>query len=299
MSAERLLIPACILVLALGACPGEEEGGAAAVDLPRLSSDVAFGGRDLSLDTLAAAGVRTVVVVESRAPDVAAAERLGLRAVHLPFGHAGIPKTVGLRIAKLVRELPGPFFFRGTGGESRAVAAAALAEMTLSGLTPPEAVAKLRQAGLSPEHHALFRSVERFRLPSVEETRAHSYDFAAPGEVSPFAVAMSRLSTHVANLRASRAAVWTSPPDRPELHPPAEALKALEQLIHALDTEEAKGRPDRFRELLVHAQAAVQEVEVRLSEHPPDPDLIEPPWVRLRTSCKECHAEFRSPPRAD
>ncbi|MHC4471340.1 MAG: hypothetical protein ACYTDY_17900 [Planctomycetota bacterium] len=295
MTTARTFPALLLLALCLAACPGDGATEApAAAGLHWLSSDVAYGGREASAESLAGAGIRTVVGVDATPPDAEAAKRHGLRVVHLPFGHAGIPEPVRLRIAKLVRELEGPFFFRGTDGRSRGPAAAAIAEMTLSGLSGGEAAKALGEAGVSPDYVGLLRDVREYRPPSEEETRRHAFEFAPSAEASTIARAMARLSSHVRNLRASRAAVWSVPTDRPDMDPPGEALGVIEQLTGLLSAEEVLAKPESFGELLADAMAAVQEIEVHLQEPNPDPEVLEMPWKRLKESCKQCHAAFRN-----
>lgn len=45
-------------------------------------------------------GVRTIIHVDGDTPDASAAERHGLRYVHLPHGYEGVPKA---RVAELAR----------------------------------------------------------------------------------------------------------------------------------------------------------------------------------------------------
>jgi protein tyrosine phosphatase (PTP) superfamily phosphohydrolase (DUF442 family) len=69
--------------------------------------------------SLRALGVRTVISVDGARPDVELARKHGLRYVHLPIGYDGVPRQQALRIARAVRDLPGPVYLHCHHGKHR------------------------------------------------------------------------------------------------------------------------------------------------------------------------------------
>src|SRR3984893_602801 len=116
-----------LLAVLLCGCPGNEAVGPVAsestvhelgkVESPglhnvfRLTDKLYSGssreGRE-GFASLVQLGIQTVISVDGARPDVETAHKFGLRYVHLPIGYDGVPPEQGLRIAKAVRDLPGP-----------------------------------------------------------------------------------------------------------------------------------------------------------------------------------------------
>lgn len=116
---RRFLLALCI------AC-----GANAAPDVEnflQFSADVYSGGEpveETTFSALAAIGVRTVVSVDGAMPDVAAAERNGLRYVHIPMGYDGVQADVLGSLHAVLAEAKGRFYVHCHHGVHRGPAAA-------------------------------------------------------------------------------------------------------------------------------------------------------------------------------
>jgi protein tyrosine phosphatase (PTP) superfamily phosphohydrolase (DUF442 family) len=96
---------------------------------------------DAGFKSLKELGVKTVISVDGAKPDIVHAHKYGLRYVHIPFGYDGIPRQQVLRLARAVRDLPGPIYIhchhgvhRGPAGKSLPEARFDFARMTRDGI---------------------------------------------------------------------------------------------------------------------------------------------------------------------
>ena len=187
MLSLRRILPVGIVFgsLVLPGCESDrpEAGAAPAAAVPaikevpgihnyrRWSDHVAQGGQpegDKAFQALKAEGITTVISVDGAMPDVDAAQRLGLTYVHVPIGYDGISKDEEARIVKAVQQSKGPVFVHCHHGLHRGPAAAALARITLDGISNESAVAGLKASGCSPAYDGLFRDVLFFSVPSEQ-----------------------------------------------------------------------------------------------------------------------------------
>src|SRR5205807_10192310 len=123
-------------------------------------------------------GVKTVISVDGMTPEVELARREGLRYVHLPIGYDGVPREQALRIARAVRDLPGPVYLHCHHGKHRGPAAAAVATLCLDASCPVEAaVAFMKQAGTDPRYRGLYASPGKLRRPSRADLDRVAGDF--------------------------------------------------------------------------------------------------------------------------
>lgn len=76
----------------------------------RVNAKVISGGLpegDGAFAELKELGVKTIISVDGAKPDIAIAQKYGLRYVHLPHSYDGVPEDRGKELAKAVRDLPG------------------------------------------------------------------------------------------------------------------------------------------------------------------------------------------------
>src|SRR5262249_33410514 len=117
---------------------------------------------DEGFASLRGLGVRTVISVDGARPDLERARRFGLRYVHLPVGYDGAPEAQPLRLARAVRDLPGPVYVHCHHGKHRGPAAAAVVLRCLDESCGADAAtAWMRQAGTDPHYGGLYASPQR------------------------------------------------------------------------------------------------------------------------------------------
>ena len=113
-------------------------------NLFRLSPNVISGAEpstDESFEQLAAMGVKTVISVDGKKPELELAQKHGMRYVHIPIEYKGISDEELLQIVKTYRECEGPFYAHCFHGKHRGPAAAAIGRLVLDGASREEAIA--------------------------------------------------------------------------------------------------------------------------------------------------------------
>lgn len=244
---------------------------------------------DAAFAALTERGIRTVVCVDGARPDVEAAERHGLRYIHVPIGYDGIDAPAAMQIAAVMERTDGPVYFHCHHGKHRGPAAAALALRIETGCSVEAAYALMELADTDPIYEGLWRDVAG-PLPYL--------DPAAPpilrpvAEVADFTAAMAQLDRDWDRVKALRTAGWRAPADHPDLAPAKEARILAETLAAAralapegLAAEEAFAR--RIRAAGDDALALATALERG------DAQAADASYERLKRGCLGCHDEYR------
>ena len=103
-----------------------------------LSDNIISGAEpdgDRALAEIASMGVKTILSVDGKAPDVETARDYGMRYVHVPIQYKGISTDELLVITKTFREAEGPFYVHCFHGKHRGPAAAAVGRLVIDGLS--------------------------------------------------------------------------------------------------------------------------------------------------------------------
>jgi protein tyrosine phosphatase (PTP) superfamily phosphohydrolase (DUF442 family) len=251
-----------------------------------------------SLRTL---GIKTIISVDGAKPDIDRAKKLGLRYVHLPVGYDGISQEQSLRLAKAMRELPGPVYIHCHHGKHRGPAAA-IAHLCLDescGLDT--VVAEMRRAGTDPHYTGLFASAKAFRRPSPQELEALPTEFPEVAKVAALAEMMVAVDERWENLKKVRAVGWKPPPDSPDLDPAHEALQLVEHYREASRLRQVRDRADEFRRWLAEAEKRASQLEGLLRAGREQNDLdraaTEKVFRKVGDSCAQCHGKYRDAPK--
>jgi protein tyrosine phosphatase (PTP) superfamily phosphohydrolase (DUF442 family) len=266
-------------------------------NLVRLTDGLYSGGvpdGDTGFATLRKLGVRTVISVDGARPDVETAHKYGLRYVHIPFGYDGVPDEQALRLARAVRDLPGPVYIHCHHGKHRSPAAAAVARLcTDERCDVADALAGMKLAGTDPHYTGLFASVTNLRRPTAADLDHTPADFPEVAPIPALARLMVNVDDRFEDLKKARAAGWKSPPDHPDVDPPHEALMLTEQFREAARLVEAKDRPEDFRALLADAEAKAAALEDALRNR----GNAEEAFRTAEKTCAACHSKYRDPPK--
>ncbi len=295
---------ALALIAGLAAVPaaaGDPPAAEAPADVPglhhfkRLSDHLLRGAQpegDEAFAALARMGVKTVVSVDGSRPDVAAAERHGLRYVHVPIGYDGIPDDKALLLAKAFTSLPGPFYVHCHHGKHRGPAACALGRMILDGITPEDAVAEMKAAGTDPKYVGLYAAPVAFTRPDENAlAKVGVPPSAAP--VPAFAQAMVEVDASWDRLKAVQKAGWATPADHPDVEPAHEAVILAEHFRELGRREEVAARPEAFRRRLADSEKAASDLAESLKAEPLAADAAKAAFDRVAKSCADCHAAYR------
>ncbi len=166
--------------------------------LYRHSHNVFSGGQpagDSAFETLAELGVRTVISVDGAEPNLDAAQKAGLRYVHLPIGYDGISRQRLIELFVAVEDLPGRIYIHCHRGLHRGPAAA-VAVMNMQGWIsePTEADALLQELGTAPKYTGLYRDARSATPPTdAERTTIVAKELPCSAAVPPLAAQMVHL----------------------------------------------------------------------------------------------------------
>jgi protein tyrosine phosphatase (PTP) superfamily phosphohydrolase (DUF442 family) len=265
----------------------------------RLHKRVISGGLpegDAGFAELRDLGIKTIISVDGAKPDVAAAEKYGLRYVHLPHGYDGISKQRAKELAKAVHELPAPIYIHCHHGHHRSPAAAAVACVGAGLIAPTDAALVLQIAGTSEQYRGLFQSAQSARALDQALLAELACEFPATAKLPPLAEAMVMVEQTHDHLKSLQRAGWQTPPDQPALLAEHEALLLREHFTELLRTSEVQRRPEPFRRLMHDGEELARELETALRDHPQNGAAATKHLARINDSCVSCHQKFRDTP---
>jgi protein tyrosine phosphatase (PTP) superfamily phosphohydrolase (DUF442 family) len=265
----------------------------------RLHEQVISGGlpeRDAGFAELRDLGIKTVISVDGAKPAVAAAQKYGLRYVHLPHGYDGIPAERANELAKVVRDLPGPIYIHCHHGHHRSPAAAVVACVGAGLIAPSDAALVLQVAGTSEQYRGLYQAAQSARALDEALLDELVCEFPSIAKLPPLAEAMVLVEQTHEHLKALQLAGWKTPHDQPALVAEHEALLLREHFTELLRTSEVQRRPDEFRRLMEGAETLAQQLETTLRARPSDTSTASGQLARINDNCKSCHQAYRDIP---
>ncbi|MDG2221546.1 MAG: hypothetical protein P8L85_09210, partial [Rubripirellula sp.] len=275
---NRFFFVCCLLVLFAGNTASADLRAVRlhnALALPnafRIHSELFSGGTpsgDLGFAQLERLGIKTIVSVDGAKPDVAAAERHGMRYVHLPHGYEGISETHRRRLAKAVLELPRPIYFHCHHGKHRSPAAAVVAGVGAGLIAPSAGIGFLQLAGTSEHYTGLYEAAAGSRRMDAQMLQALPFEFAAFVEVPPMAKSMVKIDNAFGRLSRLRDAGWLALAEEPDLDPAHEALILKEHFTELIRSSRDR-RSNRCRDLLESSRRSAAKLESGLRRNPRD-----------------------------
>lgn len=247
---------------------------------------------DAAFASLAKLGIKTIISVDGAATDVDRAKLHGLAYVHVPIGYDSVPRDAALRIAKAVRELPGPFYIHCHHGKHRGPAAAAIARLCVDEqCRVDDALQVMQQAGTDPRYAGLFRSVREFRRPTPQELATLPGQLPArvvAGGVKQQMVAIDHANGHLQQLQANG---WKPLSEHPDVTPQHEALQMLEGFRELRRQPEHASRPVDYRVWSDESVLFAEQFEGQLRQR--QFTAAEQTWRTLQERCGLCHRKYR------
>ena len=269
----------------------------------RINSKVISGGLpagEVAFQELQLLGVKTIISVDGASPDVALAEKYGLRYVHLPHGYDGISKEQQATLAKAVRDLPGPIYVHCHHGIHRSPAATAAACRTLGWLTAAQAMSVLKVAGTSPNYRGLFQTVENAEPMDDEFLTELVVEFRSVAELPPLAKSMVEMEYRMEHLRLLQRNEWRPLPEHPDLNPSHEVLMLREHFTELLRTDVVASEDGAFVRLMRESEADSLQLERLLRDttlpsenRSSSADAL---MAGIADKCVRCHSQFRDVP---
>ncbi len=225
-----------------------------------------------------------------------------MRYVHIPIGYDGVPTEAALRMARAVRDLPGPVYLHCHHGQHRGPASAAAVHLLLDPACPVEqALAEMKRAGTDPKYQGLWAAPAQIR--KLGAVNLDKVDSQFPETVKPaaFADVMVRVDEQWDKLKEIKAAGWKASKSNPNSSPGHEALLLNELWREAVRMPEISARPRDFRTWLKHAEDASTKLESALACEAGKPEVdaaaAEEAFKAVAASCTRCHAKYRDKPR--
>jgi protein tyrosine phosphatase (PTP) superfamily phosphohydrolase (DUF442 family) len=255
---------------------------------------------DAGFESLQKLGIKTILTVDGAIPDVERARKFGMRYVHIPIGYDGVPTEAALRMARAVRDLPGPVYIHCHHGQHRGPASAAAVHLLLDpNCTVATAVGEMKRAGTDPRYEGLYAAPARIRkLGPVDLDKV---DAQFPESVKPaaFAQVMVSIDEEWEKLKAIKAAGWKATQLNPNLRPGHEALLLNELLREAVRMPESAARPQDFRDWLAAAERGSTNLHTALMSKAKaaNAEAADKAFRDLGATCARCHAKYRDVPR--
>lgn len=252
-----------------------------------------------ALEELRDLGVRTILSVDGKAPDVDDAASLGMRYVHVPIQYRGITDDQLLRIAKSFRELEGPFYVHCFHGKHRGPAAAAVGRVVLDGADREVAIAEMRQySGTSTKYEGLYQVVATGDLPAAEETAEYEYGFDPVELPEGMVEGMVQITRSFDNVVFLEGRDWEIDPTHPDLSARNEAQLLAEAFANSAKLQSVLSGPEGqlagFEEATRESRALVSALD-RMQAG--DADAAQDASARidaLQALCTSCHSTYRN-----
>jgi protein tyrosine phosphatase (PTP) superfamily phosphohydrolase (DUF442 family) len=258
---------------------------------------------EIGFKSLQKLGVKTIISVDGAQPDLKNAHKLGMRYVHIPIGYDGVPFESALRMAKAVRDLPGPVYIHCHHGQHRGPASAAVIHLVLEpNCKVDQALAEMKRAGTDPKYKGLYAAPSDMRKVAHINLDAVPSDFLESVKPAAFADVMVHVDEQWDKLKLIKAARWQTPKDHPDVTPAHEALLLVEQFREAARLPTSESRPKDFRDWLQEAQTNAEKLEGVLqagANAKANADAAEQAFKAVNSSCTRCHARYRDVPQAD
>lgn len=269
----------------------------------RLSEKIISGGEPLdqsALEDLAKMGVKTILSVDGKAPEVEAAAALGMRYVHVPIQYKGITDDERMQIVKTFRELDGPFYVHCFHGKHRGPAAAALGRVVIDGATRAQAIAEMRQwSGTSDKYEALYEAIAVGPIPTAEQTACYDWGFSPRHELDGVRQSMVVMTRTFDNIKAFSRRGWKIDPEHPDVYPAQEAAILAQHFEQTSALADVAAQPADFRESMAASTLAARDLHrllegLKSNAGPADLEAVNASYKVIYANCTSCHAKYRN-----
>lgn len=243
------------------------------------------------MHSLAAMGIKTIVSVDGATPDIEAAEKLGMRYVHLPISYDTVTPERQKQLAQVISTLPHPLYMHCHHGKHRSGAALGTAVVLTGTLTPAQAKERMKVSGTAKDYEGLWKVVNEARPLDAGQLRADPASFPKISVVTGMVATMSEIDQVFDLVKQAKVAGWKAPSDHPDLLAAKESARLHKLFAQLQGDADSKKLPDDYQQQLAHAiettralDAAVQVNNMAAADRMLDV---------LGKSCKECHKTYR------
>ncbi|GAA5506029.1 beta-lactamase hydrolase domain-containing protein [Novipirellula caenicola] len=249
---------------------------------------------------IAKMGIRTIVSVDGARPDVEAAQRAGLRYVHIPIGYDGLGSNASESIVNLVKTAEGPFYIHCHHGKHRGPTAAAIACIADGSADRESAMDILEKAGTSHRYPGLWRDVKSFEIPAHDKPLPPLVPIAPINSMASLMVAIDQANEHLSQFAEQD---WTRLESHPDLRPAAEAALLRECFRESVrlrskskpegaEHHDAEPYDDAYWRQMLAAENVAADLEnaIRSNDHAAANRHLH----RMGTLCTKCHDQYRN-----
>lgn len=246
-----------------------------------------------AFETLHAWGIKTIISVDGAQPNVEAAQKHGMRYVHLPIGYDGFDDARKMELARAVRDLPGPIYLHCHHGKHRSAGAAGAVAVTLGQSDTSTAISRMKVSGTSPDYKGLYLCVNESKPASTSQIDKASNQFPSHYKTSDFVQTMVEVDEANEHLKEVEQAGWKAPKSHPDLVPAALAGMLADHLRLCAEQPECQKEGKEFLALLAKSAAFAQKVEDLIIDPKATNEERSAAFKSLAATCKECHVKHR------
>lgn len=243
------------------------------------------------LHTLAAMGIKTIVSVDGATPDVAGAEKLGIRYVHLPISYDTVTPARQKELAQAISSVEGPVYMHCHHGKHRSAAALGSALVLAGKLTPAQAEERMKVSGTAKEYTGLWKAVAEARPLDAAQLKIDPKTLPSISKVTGMVATMSEIDLVFDLVKQASKAKWSAPAEHPDLVATKETARLASLFTQLENDPDSRRLPADYQDKLRHGietarglDAAAQKGDAATADK-----LVE----TLGKSCKECHAKYR------
>ncbi|MGH7144185.1 MAG: hypothetical protein ACREJ2_08585, partial [Planctomycetota bacterium] len=260
---------------------------------------------DAGFAALKRLGIQTIISVDGMTPEVARAEKFGLRYIHLPIRYSGVPVEREQEIAKAILFLPGKTYIHCHHGKFRGASACAASCVVAGLISNEQALMDMQTMQTAQSYVGLWASARTAQPVPRAQLEALQVAYKSVQPIPPLASTMVLIDHHHDALIECQQAGWRIPTKNPDFDPPHEALQVREFFRELQRTVDFAGRPANFQQWTRDEETAAANLETKLdawqaakalaSAKPPAE--IDAAFADMDRTCVACHKIYRNVPQ--
>lgn len=241
--------------------------------------------------TLQRLGIRTVVSVDGAAPDVVAAERHGIRYIHLPISYDTVPAERQKQLAQVIANTKGPLYMHCHHGKHRSAAAVGAAAVVAGKCSADVATARMKVSGTAEAYTGLWAAVANAQPASAAELASDLKGLPQIATVSGLVATMAEIDLVHDLVKTAKEAKWQAPSFHPDLLASKETRRLRDLFARLADDADSKKLDAGYQTILLRAIDEVTKLDEAVRNG--DAATADTLFDRVGKTCKECHKTYR------